>query len=87
MYPPELRSTNLDFEWVYRKLAPAIMVRFSCAVYNGWKGIEQVAVDGVKRVIQNSYDVEKKINPKATLLNCGPLRRWYSGWRFCWLGI
>jgi len=22
MYPPELRSTNLDFEWVYRRLAP-----------------------------------------------------------------
>lgn len=23
MYPPELRSTNLDFEWVYRRLAPS----------------------------------------------------------------
>lgn len=25
IYPPELRSVNLDFEWVYRKLAPALI--------------------------------------------------------------
>jgi len=25
MYPPELRSTNLDFDWVYRRLCPTII--------------------------------------------------------------
>ena len=27
LYPPELRSTNLDFDWTYRKLLPAIAQR------------------------------------------------------------
>mgnify|MGYP003138030091 CR=1 FL=1 len=30
MYPPELRSTNLDFEWVYRRLAPCGWGYISC---------------------------------------------------------
>ena len=25
LYPPELRSTNLDFEWIYRRLAPTAL--------------------------------------------------------------
>src|SRR5690606_23490 len=25
MYPPELRSTNLDVEWVYRRLCPTML--------------------------------------------------------------
>jgi multicomponent Na+:H+ antiporter subunit D len=29
IYPPELRSTNLDFDWVYRRAAPAVVD--SCA--------------------------------------------------------
>ena len=24
IYPPELRSTNLDFDWLYRRAAPAV---------------------------------------------------------------
>ena len=25
LYPPELRSTNLDVEWIYRRLAPGVL--------------------------------------------------------------
>jgi multicomponent Na+:H+ antiporter subunit D len=27
LYPPELRSTNLDFDWTYRRLLPAVVGR------------------------------------------------------------
>lgn len=29
LYPPELRSTNLDVEWIYRRLIPGAMRRFN----------------------------------------------------------
>ncbi|MCB1683823.1 MAG: Na(+)/H(+) antiporter subunit D [Pseudomonadales bacterium] len=29
VYPPELRSTNLDFDWVYRRLAPRLVTGVS----------------------------------------------------------
>ena len=31
LYPPELRSTNLDFDWTYRRALPAV-VRFTASV-------------------------------------------------------
>jgi multicomponent Na+:H+ antiporter subunit D len=27
LYPPELRSTNLDFDWTYRRLLPRVIAR------------------------------------------------------------
>tara|TARA_R110002095_G_scaffold167082_1_gene144932 strand:+ start:548 stop:2293 length:1746 start_codon:yes stop_codon:yes gene_type:complete len=53
LYPPELRSVNIDFEWTYRKLLPAtarashtVLQRFNCAVANAaqqsWQGFQSV---------------------------------------------
>ena len=41
-YPPELRSTNLDAEWVYRWLAPRLLHRLGAAI---------TAVDGAFRTV------------------------------------
>jgi multicomponent Na+:H+ antiporter subunit D len=35
LYPPELRSTNLDFDWTYRRALPAV-VRFAVRVGRGF---------------------------------------------------
>ena len=59
MYPPELRSTNIDADWLYRKLAPAFITRIASATYNVYERQEKAAIEGVKRLIRNSYDVEK----------------------------
>ena len=38
MYPPELKSTHLDFDWTYRRFIPLVLRRLLAAI---WK------VDGV----------------------------------------
>lgn len=57
-YPPELPSTNLDADWLYRKLAPAFIQRFACAVYGTYEKAEATAVSGIKKAIKRSYDAE-----------------------------
>jgi multicomponent Na+:H+ antiporter subunit D len=64
MYPPELPSTNLDADWLYRKLAPAFMVPVYYSVTGAINKTEQLAKEGIKRVINNSYDQEKN-QPKG----------------------
>ncbi|KAA3623539.1 MAG: Na(+)/H(+) antiporter subunit D [Proteobacteria bacterium] len=32
IYPPELRSTNIDVEWTYRKLAPKVLARTAALI-------------------------------------------------------
>ncbi|MGB5081185.1 MAG: Na(+)/H(+) antiporter subunit D [Burkholderiales bacterium] len=39
IYPPELKSVNLDFDWTYRKLAPSLL----CGIASGWSQAGQAA--------------------------------------------
>ena len=32
IYPPELKSTNLDFDWVYRRYLPSVLGRLGTAI-------------------------------------------------------
>ena len=43
MYPPELRSTNLDTDWFIRRLFPAIYASLQQLVQSAFKGITGVA--------------------------------------------
>ena len=33
LYPPELRSTNLDFDWIYRRVFPNVLQRMFSAIW------------------------------------------------------
>ena len=49
IYPPELRSTNLDFDWIYRRPGPMLMHTVFATVESVWEWIEtqvHVAVVG-----------------------------------------
>lgn len=59
MYPPELPSTNIDADWFYRKLAPAFIKRFACAVYRTYDNAEKAVIVVIKQMIHNSYDAEE----------------------------
>ena len=37
IYPPELRSVNLDFDWFYRRLLPAAATRVWTVALSGWE--------------------------------------------------
>ncbi len=51
LYPPELRSTHLDFDWTYRKLLPAAWRRAAPAVAAARDAGEQRGIALAKRAI------------------------------------
>ncbi|HAO32874.1 MAG TPA: Na(+)/H(+) antiporter subunit D [Candidatus Competibacter sp.] len=51
VYPPELRSVNLDFDWLYRKLLPAAAAGVWGAALGAWEGFNRLLEGGVGRLI------------------------------------
>jgi multicomponent Na+:H+ antiporter subunit D len=52
LYPPELRSTILDFDWFYRRLIPRVLKGFDESVFQPLDaGARRVARDGLGRLI------------------------------------
>ena len=45
IYPPELKSTNLDFDWTYRRLGPALVAALT-RVYNDVQALGERAATG-----------------------------------------
>ena len=39
IYPPELKSVNLDFDWTYRRAGPALVWYFGIVVRAIWRGV------------------------------------------------
>ncbi len=58
MYPPELPSTNIDAEWFYRKLTPAIIKRVVCGISVVFHRLEQGLVKRLSGWIRHAYDHE-----------------------------
>ena len=52
IYPPELRSVNLDFDWSYRKLLPAVATRVWGGLDRGWTCLTEWTVGQVRLMIQ-----------------------------------
>jgi len=50
VYPPELRSVNLDSDWLYRRLAPGLSARLEAAYADGRRGLEARAASLVGRL-------------------------------------
>ncbi len=48
IYPPELRSVNLDFDWCYRRLLPAVATRVWTLALQGWEAVNA----GAERLLQ-----------------------------------
>ncbi|MCG8314994.1 MAG: Na(+)/H(+) antiporter subunit D [Pseudomonadales bacterium] len=71
MYPPELPSTNLDADWLYRKLAPAFIKPLASGIYNAYVNFENAAINTIKRMIKWSYDPEED-RPKGYFARLWP---------------
>jgi len=41
LYPPELRSTNLDFDWTYRRLAPVALQKTFSVIWQADQSLRQ----------------------------------------------
>jgi multicomponent Na+:H+ antiporter subunit D len=51
IYPPELRSVNLDFDWTYRKLLPTASTCVWTLALRGWEAFNAGAVRRVEALI------------------------------------
>jgi multicomponent Na+:H+ antiporter subunit D len=50
IYPPELRSTNLDFDWFYRRLGFNLAKGLEDATSRAWQGVVGAVGSGARRV-------------------------------------
>ncbi len=64
IYPPELRSTNLDFDWFYRRLGPALALSVGRSAEWAWR----VATEGALRALQRVVvTIERHHGPDGVL--------------------
>jgi multicomponent Na+:H+ antiporter subunit D len=50
IYPPELRSTNLDFDWFYRRLGRGLAESMGRTAATAWVALAQASVEGTRRL-------------------------------------
>jgi multicomponent Na+:H+ antiporter subunit D len=55
LYPPELRSINLDFDWVYRRVGYDVAVDVGRALQNVWDGFVHTAGHAARGVARGVY--------------------------------
>lgn len=77
LYPPELHSTNIDAEWGYRKLAPAILRRSSTATGAVYSALRAAASRRGGRVVSWLW---RHHGPRGLLA-----RTWPSGSMVLWV--
>jgi multicomponent Na+:H+ antiporter subunit D len=68
LYPPELPAINLDFDWTYRKLLPAVSVRVWAMLDRAWENLRAT----VARIVVTLMD--------ALLLHHGPHGKLAATW-------
>ena len=79
LYPPELHSVNIDFEWSYRKLLPA-MGRFSFGLLNR---ANQFLIDSSKQ----SWNTFQTILSASRLSRYHLASSWPTGSMVLWIGV
>ena len=79
LYPPELRSVNLDFDWSYRRLLPATVT----AVRNVWTPVRGRAVASAQRRFERFIaGVFRHHGPEGILA-----RTWPTGSTVLWVAV
>ena len=79
-YPPELRSTNLDFDWVYRRAMPTVFQHMFSTI---WK-TDRMIRDKVKGKLNNSFSyLAGKNNRLSSLLS----QNYPSGSMVLWVAV
>jgi multicomponent Na+:H+ antiporter subunit D len=71
LYPPELRSTNLDFDWTYRRALPAIV---RGAVWAGREIVDSIMVP-VRALLNGAHKIVFKLTGPEGIF----ARTWTTG--------
>jgi len=76
IYPPELRSVNLDFDWGYRKLMPVVATGVWGAVSRGWEAFNTAVEHLVSRLIAGLARHHGQYGVLATTWPTGSMVLW-----------
>ncbi|MEZ4586765.1 MAG: hypothetical protein R2909_10225 [Gemmatimonadales bacterium] len=79
IYPAELRSVNLDADWLYRRLAPAVIRPLAAAVATVDRGVRRGALgllDGGRRALESDRSPVRMI-----------ARSWPTGSMVLWVAV
>lgn len=82
MYPPELRSTNLDFDWVYRRAFPAVLQNMFSVIGKADQALRQAFLvrldvclafishrnEGISRLLSQTYPAGSMVMWVAVIL-------------------
>ena len=69
IYPPELKSTNLDFDWFYRGIGRAVSDQFFIRSAQAWTGFAERIYRAVSRFLTGIY---RHHGPKGVLARTWP---------------
>ena len=79
IYPPEMRSTNVDFDLIYRKILPALVRLLSRLIWPGYLAILDDLRQGIDRFIAGLY---RHHGPQGVLA-----RSWPTGSTVLWVAV
>jgi len=79
VYPPERRAINLDFDWLYRRLAPGIVETTGAAVEEADARVRAGALGGVRRALDEAF---RHHGPRGILA-----RTWPTGSMVLWVAV
>ena len=80
MYPPELRSTNLDFDWVYRRAFPTVLQHTFSAI---WKADNAIRQTFIVKLDQSTAYLARRYEGPSRLLS----RSYPAGSMVMWVAI
>ena len=79
IYPDEIRTVNLDVEWVYRKMAPAVVRRAGSAIRAADSAVRGAAMSGVSWALGGAF---RHTGPHGVLA-----RSWPTGSMVLWVAV
>jgi multicomponent Na+:H+ antiporter subunit D len=79
IYPPELRSTNLDFDWTYRRLLPAVVGGLRHVIVGTWRFAVRIVMGRVDSLVAGVYRAHGPQGPLA--------RTWPTGSMVLWIAV
>jgi multicomponent Na+:H+ antiporter subunit D len=79
IYPPELKSVNLDFDITYRKWLPSLYRWMTGTTRDGWESILADLKGGIRRFVEYMF---RHHGPEGVLA-----RTWPTGSMAMWVGV
>ena len=79
LYPAELRSVNLDFDWIYRRMLPGLVGLIAHHIRTAWRAMVRAFDYRLDRMIVTIYRVH---GPQGILA-----RTWPTGSMVLWIAV